>query len=181
MPTSSLLASPIQILLVATFTVTTKLLLEVFPARSVAVQVVLVFPIGNKLPEDGLQITTGDGSSASDTVTLKETEAPERLLSSPATLAGTISTGAVLSILIVTEALRGRPAAFVAEHVRTVPAVSVVRLVVVHPVEDESPNSGSVAVQLTDPGELFQPVTFGEGVTVGTITGAVVSNLVMTS
>jgi hypothetical protein len=93
MPTSSLLASPIQILLVMTLTVTTKLPLEVFPARSVAVQVVLVFPIGNILPEDGLQITTGDGSSASDTVTLKETEAPDGLVAFATTLAGTISPG----------------------------------------------------------------------------------------
>jgi len=76
-----------------TLTVTTKLPLEVFPARSVAVQVVLVFPIGNILPEDGLQITTGDGSSASDTVTLKETEAPDRLVAFATTLAGTISPG----------------------------------------------------------------------------------------
>jgi hypothetical protein len=92
-----------------------------------------------------------------------------------------IAAGGVMSILIVTETVRGRPAAFVAEHVRTVPDVSVVRLVVVHPVEDEIPDSGSVTLQLTDTAELFQPLTFGEGVTVGTITGGVVSNLVMTS
>jgi hypothetical protein len=54
----------------APFTVTTKLPLDVFPARSVAVQATLVFPIGNILPEDGLQISTGDGSSASDAVTI---------------------------------------------------------------------------------------------------------------
>jgi len=51
-------------------TVTTKLRLDVFPARSVAVQATLAFPIGNILPEDGLQIATGDGSSASDAVTI---------------------------------------------------------------------------------------------------------------
>ena len=73
MPTS-LLASPIQILLVVNFTVT-RSSAGLFPARSVAAQALcLVFPSGNILPEDGLQITSGDGSSASDTVTLKETE-----------------------------------------------------------------------------------------------------------
>jgi hypothetical protein len=100
MPTSSLLASPIQILLVVTITVTTKFPLELFPARSVAVQVVLVFPIGNILPEDGLQITSGDGSSASDTVTLKGTGVPDGLVAFATTLDGTISTGGTWSMLI---------------------------------------------------------------------------------
>ena len=54
----------------APFTVTTKPPLDAFPARSVAAQATLVFPIGNTLPEDGLQIATGDGSSASDAVTI---------------------------------------------------------------------------------------------------------------
>src|SRR5205807_6343388 len=87
--------------------------------------------------------------------------------------------GGVMSILIVAKTVRGKPAAFVAEHVRTVPDVSAVRLVVVHPAEDEIPDSGSVTLQLTDTAELFQPLMFGVGVIVGPITGAVVSNLVM--
>src|SRR5215831_20922648 len=84
----------------APFTVTTKLPLDVFPARSVAVQATLVFPIGNILPEDGLQITTGDGSSASDAVARKATAAPDGLVAFTAKLAGTLSTGATWSILI---------------------------------------------------------------------------------
>ena len=134
-------------------------------------------------------------SAVKVTLTVEETT-PERasvqfqfrvtaLLFQPFAFAGVLPanviTGAVRSILVVIEAVLGRPAAFVAEHVRTVPDVSVVRLVVVHPVEDEIPDSGSVTLQLRDTAELFQPLTFGEGVTVGTITGAVVSNRVMTS
>jgi hypothetical protein len=152
----------------------------VFPALSVQV------PDGEDCPAPSVFTTTGAA----------QVSRPERL-SVPVNVIVTLplfqlfpfgrgsalatTAGGVLSILIVTEALRGRPAAFVAEHVRIVPDVSVVRLVDVHPVEDVIPDSGSVTLQLTDTSELFQPLRFGEGVIVGTITGGVVSNLVMTS
>ena len=46
-------------------TVTVKLAVAGFPAKSVAVQVTVVVPIGNKKPDGGVQVTTGGDASTS--------------------------------------------------------------------------------------------------------------------
>jgi hypothetical protein len=51
-----------------------------------------------------------------------------------------------------------------------------------HPVLEKIPDSGSVTLQVTTTGTvLFQPAAFGRGVTVGTITGGVVSTMLVTA
>jgi hypothetical protein len=94
-----------------------------------------------------------------------------------------VVTGGVLSSFTVTETLVLRPAMFVAEQVKVVPAVSAVTVLLVQPVLDVmlDPGEGSVTLQLTVTGDvLFQPAALGAGVTVGTITGGVLSSLIVT-
>jgi len=65
----------------------------------------------------------------------------------------------------------------VAEQVKVVALVSVVRTVVVQPEEDAMPDSGSLTLQFTVTLVLFQPLRLGGGVTVGMMTGLVASAL----
>jgi len=88
-----------------------------------------------------------------------------------------LDTGGVLSSLIVTEAELLSPATLVAEHVTTVPAVSVEIVVAVHPVLLAMPENAETA-QVTVTLLLFQPAVLGVGLTVGTMTGGVVSTLI---
>src|SRR5258706_8276680 len=80
-----------------------------------------------------------------------------------------------LSILIVTETELGKLQPFVAEQVRVVPAVSDVRFVVPQPVEEAMPDCGSVTLHATVTAPLYQPLTPSVPVTIGVITGGVVS------
>jgi len=89
--------------------------------------------------------------------------------------AGRDSTGAVLSILIVTEAEFERPALFEAEQVSVVPVVLAVRFDVLQPVAERMPDSGSLVVQLTDTLLLYQPFVPAVPLTLGVMTGAVLS------
>ena len=84
-------------------------------------------------------------------------------------------TGGVWSILIVTETEAESPAPFVAEQVKVAPAVSAVRVVGVHPVEDAMPDSGSVTFQLTVTLLRYHPLFPTVPVIWGLITGGVVS------
>ena len=63
-------------------TVTVKDALPVLPATSVAVQVTVVVPRANVLPEAGAQIGVGAGSTSSVAVALKLTTAPAALVAS---------------------------------------------------------------------------------------------------
>ena len=87
-------------------------------------------------------------------------------------------TGGVLSILMVTGTDIDRPAPFVAEHVRVVPAVSFVRVVGEHELEEAMPDSGSVTFQLTVKLLRYQPFVPNVPETLGTITGGVVSLII---
>ena len=93
------------------------------------------------------------------------------------TVEGNVNVGAVRSIFTVTETEFDKPAPLVAVQVSVVPAcgVSVFRVVVVQPVDEAIPDSGSETDQLTVTGPLFQPRPLALGVTVGIITGGVVS------
>jgi hypothetical protein len=82
-----------------------------------------------------------------------------------------------MSIFTVIEAEFDKPAILVAVQVSVVPAcgVSVLRLVVVQPMDEAIPDSGSETDQLTVTGPLFQPLPLALGATVAVITGGVVS------
>src|SRR6185312_6017425 len=67
------------------------------------------------------------------------------------------------------------PTPFVAEHVRVTPAVSPVRLVGAHPVEDAIPDSGSDTLQFTVTALRYQPLLPSVPVICGVISGAVIS------
>src|SRR5215510_6108856 len=67
-------------------------------------------------------------------------------------------TGGVLSTLMVTGTEVDRPAELLAEQVRVTPAVSAVRLIDVHPVEDAIPDSGSDTLQFTVTALRYQPL-----------------------
>ena len=92
--------------------------------------------------------------------------------------AGKESTGAFLSILIVTEAEFESPMLFVAEQVSVVPAVFEVRFDAVQPVEERIPDSESVADQLTDTSLVYQPFNPTVPLTLAVMTGAVLSETV---
>jgi hypothetical protein len=92
-------------------------------------------------------------------------------------LAGRDRVGLLLSILIVTEAEFERLALFVAEHVNVVPAVSVEILVGLQFVEEKMPDCGSVTDQLNDTLLIYQPFNPSVPLTVGVMTGAVLSKM----
>src|SRR5690349_2465925 len=86
-----------------------------------------------------------------------------------------VTTGGAMSILTTTESELVRPAPLVAVHVSVVPVVGVLKVVLVQPVLEAIPDSGSVAVQVTVTGRvLFHPAPFGSGLTLTKITGGVV-------
>jgi hypothetical protein len=91
-----------------------------------------------------------------------------------------VTIGGVRSILTVTATEAVKPAPFTAVQVNVVPAVSAERLVVPQPELEVTPDSGSVTLQLTVTGAVvFQPKPLGAGLTVGTITGGVVSPVLL--
>jgi hypothetical protein len=91
------------------------------------------------------------------------------------TVEGNVNVGAVRSILAVTETEFDKPAPLVAVQVSVVPSceVSVLKIVVVQPVDEAIPDSGFETDQLTVTGPLFQPLPLALGVIVGVITGGV--------
>jgi hypothetical protein len=81
-------------------TVTMKFSPATLPEASIPVQLIIVAPSGNTVPEDGSQSTTGLGSTASDALFAKMTRAPSLLLASVLKLAGSISLGGVISLTV---------------------------------------------------------------------------------
>jgi hypothetical protein len=82
--------------------------------------------------------------------------------------------GAVASRLTVTDC-ELLPPALVAEQVKMAPAVSLVTELLPHPVCDVIVDWASVTVQLTDTLLVYQPFVPSVPLTVGVITGGVVS------
>ncbi len=87
-----------------------------------------------------------------------------------------VATGGVWSILMVTETELCNPAPLVAEQVKVTPGVSAVSVVLPQPVEDVTPDSGSVTVQLTVTLLRYHPLFPSVPEICGTITGGVVSS-----
>ena len=86
-----------------------------------------------------------------------------------------LADGPVLSSLIVTE-FELVPPALVAVQVRVVPVVSAVSVVALHPEEEVMADSGSLTVQLTFTLLVYQPLLPAVPVTLGVMTGGVVSH-----
>jgi hypothetical protein len=91
-----------------------------------------------------------------------------------ADVADPLMVGAVASRLIVTD-WEAVPPALVAVHVSVVPVVSDVIVVEPQPDEDEIAESGSVTVQLTVTLLVYQPLFPSVPLTLGVITGGVLS------
>jgi hypothetical protein len=79
------------------WTVTAKNPVAVFPALSVAEQVTLVVPSGNAEPEAGVQVTGTEPSTRSEAEAENVTIAPLAPVALTVMLAGTVTTGGVLS------------------------------------------------------------------------------------
>src|SRR3954471_18233148 len=82
--------------LVAPLTVTTKLAVLVLPPRSVAVHVLEVSPIANRLPTAGVQTRLGAGARSSVAVTPYGTVAPDEAVACTVMLATTSIVGAIV-------------------------------------------------------------------------------------
>jgi hypothetical protein len=76
-------------------------------------------------------------------------------------LAKAVTTGGVVSILIMTGTEADKPAPFMAEQVNVAPTVSDVSVVGAQPEEDSIPDSGSVTVQLTVTPLRYHPLLPG--------------------
>src|SRR5688572_20018735 len=86
-----------------------------------------------------------------------------------------VTVGSVLSICTVTDSELDKPAPLVAEQVSGVPAVSLVRVVGSHPLDETIPVSGSLTFQVTVTSVWFHRLALGSGATRATITGGVAS------
>lgn len=114
-------------------TVTVNEQAPTFEEASVAVQVTEVWPIGNRLPEEGTQPTVGFGSQASVAVTVNETVAPFELVHSRVRSTGHCTVGPFES-----------PTATMNEHVWELPDASVaVQWTVVVPIANVLPDGGT--------------------------------------
>jgi hypothetical protein len=102
-------------------TVTWKFALPVLPARSWAVQVTVVAPIGNVEPDAGLHATGRGPSTASDAEAENVTAAPAELVAGLLIFPGTVTVGGCASLIVIRKlALPGFPAVSVAEQVTVV-------------------------------------------------------------
>ena len=112
---------------VRSMTVTLKQQREEFPAPSVAVQQTGVVPIGNVLPEAGLQAIDGVASHVSDAVTEYVTVAPSGLVQSVAMSGGHAMLGGVKSVTVTLKQQREEfPASSVAvQHTAVFPSGKV--------------------------------------------------------
>jgi hypothetical protein len=88
-----------------------------------------------------------------------------------------IVSGALRSILTVTERCVLRPAPFVAAQVTVVPAVSPVSVVTAQPVEVAMSETGSETAQLTATSPVYQPLAPNFPVTDGVTSGGLESYL----
>ena len=173
-------------------TVTVKLPELLLLAVSVAVTVTVVVPIGKVLPLAGLLVTDATPLVASVAVGVKVTTAPAGDVALSVMLVGTVSVGAVLSSLTVTEWSPSTfPALSRAWKVTVVtPSVDMrieVELAATEPppvcapvnvyVMDWTPlpPALSVAVRVTVTFELFQPAPLADGAAVAAEVGAIVS------
>ena len=86
-----------------------------------------------------------------------------------------VITGGVTSIFTLTETAFESPATLVAEQVMVIPGVDVESSTVLQPEDDAMPDSGSVTLQETETGLIYQPLFPNVPLTVGMMTGGVVS------
>ena len=77
-----------------------KELVLLLPLPSLAVQTTVVVPTANVLPLAGVHITVGDAEQLSVAVAVKLTTAPAGLVRVTVMLPGTVSTGAMESVMV---------------------------------------------------------------------------------
>ena len=82
-------------------TVTEKVALAALPALSTLVQVTVVTPMGNVLPEGGVHVAGSAPDTASLADAVKFTTAPEALLACTMMFPGTVSAGGVVSMTVI--------------------------------------------------------------------------------
>src|SRR6266581_2498220 len=82
---------------VVSCTVTSKLLVPVLPWVSVALQLTVVVPIGNREPESGAQLVVTSPSTRSAALAAKVAAAPSTAVASAVRSAGTVTSGGVVS------------------------------------------------------------------------------------
>jgi hypothetical protein len=162
-----MLAGTVRLGAVVSLTVTVKLALPVLPAASVAVQFTGVAPMGNLLPEAGVQFELTTPTASLKVADAYVTVAPAALVASATTLAGTVTTGAVPSLTVTVKlALPVLPAASVAvQFTGVAPMANLlpeagVQLVAREPLTESS----AVAVKLTTaPEALVASVVMAAG------------------
>jgi hypothetical protein len=86
---------------VVSTTFTLKLALDVLPVESRPVQLTVVEPSANVVPEAGVQLTAGAGSTLSTAVTVKATAAPDGPVASGVRFPGPLRVGAALSVTVI--------------------------------------------------------------------------------
>jgi hypothetical protein len=89
---------------VVSWTVTVNEALAEFPESSVAVQVTVVGPIGNRLPEGGAQTTVGLASTRSDADAENVTTAPPGAVAGAVMFPGTVTVGGAVSCTVTEKA-----------------------------------------------------------------------------
>src|SRR5438876_85885 len=106
---------------VVSTTVTVKEFIPVLPLPSLAEQVTVVAPSGKLLPETGVQVTGTDPAQTSSALAVKLTVASPPPVHSAEMGAGTVTTGAAVSLTVtVKEALPVFPLPSLAEQVTVV-------------------------------------------------------------
>src|SRR5262249_22937768 len=146
----------------------------VLPARSVKVAVAVWF-----CPSLTMFRSTKVAPSIPESVSVAVKRTVTAVLFQPLAFAAVRvneTNGSVLSILIVTEPDPVNPALLIAVHVSVVPAVSVLSVVVEHPVEEAMLDSGSVMLHVTVTSLRYQLLLPKVPVSMGVITGAVLSD-----
>src|SRR5882762_10417485 len=78
-------------------TSTSKVAVAVLPALSLALQLTVVVPIGNRLPDAGVQVTGTSPSTVSVAEAVKVTTAPAGLVASTVIAPGTVRVGGSVS------------------------------------------------------------------------------------
>ena len=101
---------------------TLKLFTAMLPAASLAEQLTVVVPGGKIVPEDGAHVTVGlAGPAVSAAAAVKVTTAPAGMLWGTLILAGRVSEGGVVSVMVmVNESLTVLPAVSAAEQLTNV-------------------------------------------------------------
>jgi hypothetical protein len=145
-------------------TMTVNSPLSCSPAKSVAVQDTMVFPMRKLLPFGGMHTGVSAGCSVSVTVAAKSTMAPVAPVAATVMFAGTVRSGAVLVIVTEKVACPVKPRESVAVHVTVLMPIGKTAPLAGVQVAVTGPSSGSVAETEK---ETVEPAPLAAGPTIG--------------